>query len=101
MRGYLWSCLQVEVIDEFASFGMTPSRGELVKAGFAIKRWKERPLIVAQPAPLRNRRHYARAVAAGQCVKGAHPARPGKKTCADCSAKATAKTQARRKAKAA
>lgn len=101
-RGYLWTCLQAEVIDEFASFGMAPSRGELVKAGFTIKRFVDRePAPDAQSRALRNRRLYARVASSGQCVKGAHPARPGKKTCAACSAKATAKTQARRRARAA
>jgi hypothetical protein len=97
MRGYLWTYLQSEVIDEFASFGIAPSRGDLVKAGFAIKRWIERVPVIAQSAPLRNRRHYARSSAAGQCVKGSHPARPGKKTCAACSAAATRRNRERRR----
>lgn len=101
MRGYLWTDLTGDVMEEFGAFTNPPSRRELDAGGFQVKQYSQRVAPPAQPAVIRSRRFYARSVIAGQCVKGAHPARPGKRTCAACSAAATERNRINRKKRAA
>lgn len=80
-----WEDLQEDILEEFGSFTHSERRGDLVKAGFAVKRRVEREGTgEAQSGALRNRRAYARAVAAGKCVKCPRRSRERRKLCAPC-----------------
>ena len=99
-RGYLWQDLAGEIVEEFGALGAVERMGPIERArrGFCvIQTSADKPELEPQTGALKNRRHYARAVASGQCVKCPGRARDGKKTCQSCSDKASERSKLRRR----